>query len=62
MNFLDNLYNNLEKRNLRVKLNSVLYDEDDGFATFKFEYDQEDLTEDDKTYIKNEILSLILLI
>ena len=56
MNFLDNLYNNLEKRNLRVKLNSVLYDEDDGFATFKFEYDQEDLAEDDKTYIKNEIL------
>jgi len=55
MNFLENLYNNLEKRNLRLKLNSVLYDEDDGFATFKFEYDSEDLTDEDKDYVKNEI-------
>ena len=55
MNFLENLYNNLEKRNLRIKLNSVLYDEDDGFATFKFEYDADNLSNEDKEYIKNEI-------
>lgn len=55
MNFLENLYKELEKRNLSIKLNSVLYDEDDGFTTFKFEYNCETLTKEDKQFIKQEI-------
>ena len=57
MGFLEILNDEMLKNNSKVKLNSVLFDTETEFTTFKFQYNQESFSEDEKKMIDNLISS-----
>lgn len=57
MGFLELLNDEMFKNNLKVKLNSVLFDAETEFTTFKFQYNQDNFSEENKKFIENLISS-----
>ena len=57
MGFLELLNDEMFKNNLKVKLNSVLFDAETEFTTFKFQYNQDNFSEENKKFVENLISS-----